>query len=266
MARESPHRIAIANANVPNMVGQISTTMAQAGLNIHNMVNKSKGEMAYTLVDLDSGAAPELIAAHLAHPRRALDPQRPAGGRSARMSDAGPERLRDAIDRVDDGILEALNERAKLAREIGTLKVGQAYRPSARRRCSRASRRRTRARSSAETVALLFREIMSACLALERPITVAYLGPQGTFSERAALKQFGIAPRPLPTPSIDEVFRAVESGGADFGVIPVENSTEGAVGRSLDLMPQTPIKVCGESGGAHPPSTHGEGQPRRSAM
>jgi D-3-phosphoglycerate dehydrogenase len=62
MARESPHRIAIANANVPNMVGQISTTMAQAGLNIHNMVNKSRGEMAYTLVDLDSAAAPEVLA------------------------------------------------------------------------------------------------------------------------------------------------------------------------------------------------------------
>jgi D-3-phosphoglycerate dehydrogenase len=62
MARESPHRIAIANANVPNMLGQISTTMAQASLNIHNMVNKSRGEMAYTLVDLDSAAAPELVA------------------------------------------------------------------------------------------------------------------------------------------------------------------------------------------------------------
>ena len=66
MARESPHRIAIANANVPNMLGQISTTMAQAGLNIHTMVNKSKGEMAYTLVDLDSEAAPDLLA-RIAH-------------------------------------------------------------------------------------------------------------------------------------------------------------------------------------------------------
>src|SRR5437763_15104243 len=66
MTRESPHRIAIANANVPNMVGQISTTMAQAGLNIHNMVNKSRGDMAYTLVDLDSAAAPEVIS-RIAH-------------------------------------------------------------------------------------------------------------------------------------------------------------------------------------------------------
>jgi chorismate mutase / prephenate dehydratase len=95
-------------------------------------------------------------------------------------------------------------------------------------------------------VAFLFREVMSACLALERPITVAYLGPRGTFSERATLKHFGIAADAVPTASIDEVFRSVESGAADFGVVPVENSTEGAVGRSLDLMPQTPMKVCGE--------------------
>jgi len=99
---------------------------------------------------------------------------------------------------------------------------------------------------SDETVARLFREIMSACLALERPITVSYLGPAGTFSEKAALKHFGEGAVTLPCPSIDEVYRAVESGAADFGIVPVENSTEGAVGRSLDLMPQTPLKICGE--------------------
>jgi chorismate mutase / prephenate dehydratase len=87
---------------------------------------------------------------------------------------------------------------------------------------------------------------MSACLALERPITVAYLGPRGTFSERAALKHFGLAAEAVAVAAIDEVFREVESGAADFGVVPVENSTEGAVGRSLDLMPQSPLKVCGE--------------------
>ncbi len=163
------------------------------------------------------------------------------------MSDSGDlERLRNAIDRVDDGILEQLNQRAKLAREIGSLKVGQAYRPEREAQVLRRVKERNPGPLSAETVALLFREIMSACLALERPITVAYLGPRGTFSERAALKHFGLAAEAMPNPSIDEVFRAVESGAADFGVIPVENSTEGAVGRSLDLMPQTPAKVCGE--------------------
>jgi chorismate mutase/prephenate dehydratase len=163
------------------------------------------------------------------------------------MSDPGAlERLREAIDRVDDGILEALNQRAKLAREIGSLKVGQAYRPEREAQVLRRIKEKNPGPLSGETVALLFREIMSACLALERPVTVAYLGPRGTFSERAALKHFGLAAEAMPNPSIDEVFRAVESGGADFGVIPVENSTEGAVGRSLDLMPQTPIQVCGE--------------------
>ncbi|HUQ28325.1 MAG TPA: prephenate dehydratase [Usitatibacter sp.] len=163
------------------------------------------------------------------------------------MSGSGElERLRNAIDRVDDGILEALNQRAKLAREVGSLKVGQAYRPEREAQVLRRIKEGNTGPLSSETVALLFREIMSACLALERPITVAYLGPRGTFSERAAVKHFGLAADAVASPSIDEVFRAVESGAADFGVIPVENSTEGAVGRSLDLMPQTPARVCGE--------------------
>jgi chorismate mutase/prephenate dehydratase len=162
------------------------------------------------------------------------------------MSDAELERLRQAVDRVDDRLLEALNERARLARTIGTLKLGQAYRPEREAQVLRRIKERNPGPLASEMVALLFREIMSACLALERPITVAYLGPKGTFSERAATKHFGLAAVAMPSASIDEVFRAVESGAADFGVVPVENSTEGAVGRSLDLMPQTPMKVCGE--------------------
>ena len=156
------------------------------------------------------------------------------------------ERLRKAIDRIDDTLLETLNERARLARAIGTLKAGQAYRPEREAQVLRRIKERNPGPLGGETVALIFREIMSACLALERPITVAYLGPRGTFSERATLKHFGLAADAVPAVSIDEVFREVESGAADFGVVPVENSTEGAVGRSLDLMPQTPMKVCGE--------------------
>jgi chorismate mutase/prephenate dehydratase len=156
------------------------------------------------------------------------------------------DRLRGEIDRVNDRILELLNERARYARAIGTLKVGQAYRPEREAEVLRRMKERNPGPLSDETVAFLFREIMSACLALERPITVAYLGPAGTFSESAAMKHFGLAAVTQPMPSIDEVYRAVESGAADFGVVPVENSTEGAVGRSLDLMPQTPAKVCGE--------------------
>jgi len=156
------------------------------------------------------------------------------------------ERLRQQIDAVDDRLLQALNERAKLARAIGTLKVGQAYRPEREAQVLRRIKDRNPGPLASETVALIFREVMSACLALERPITVAYLGPRGTFSERATLKHFGLGAEPVPVASIDDVFRQVESGSADFGVVPVENSTEGAVGRSLDLMPQTPMNVCGE--------------------
>ncbi|HEX3062419.1 MAG TPA: prephenate dehydratase [Usitatibacter sp.] len=164
------------------------------------------------------------------------------------MSDQASElaRLRAAIDRVDDAILGSLNERARLARAIGTLKVGQAYRPEREAQVLTRLKETNPGPLSGETVAFLFREVMSACLALERPITLAFLGPKRTFSERAAVKHFGLAAAVQPLDSIDEVFRAVESGAADFGVVPVENSTEGAVGRSLDLMPQTPMKVCGE--------------------
>ena len=162
------------------------------------------------------------------------------------MSAAELERLRGEIDRLNENILELLNERARLARAVGSLKVGQAYRPEREAQVLQRMKELNQGPLSGENVALIFREIMSACLALERPITVSYLGPKGTFSERAAMKHFGLAAETVPVPSIDEVFRHVESGAADFGVIPVENSTEGAVGRSLDLMPQTSAKVCGE--------------------
>jgi chorismate mutase/prephenate dehydratase len=173
---------------------------------------------------------------------RTPSPTLPQGGGSSDEL----QRLREQIDRVDDRILEALNERARLARAVGSLKVGQAYRPEREAQVLRRVKERNEGPLGGETVAFLFREIMSACLALERPITVSYLGPRGTFSERATLKHFGLAADAVPAASIDEVFRSVESGAADFGIVPVENSTEGAVGRSLDLMPQTPMKVCGE--------------------
>lgn len=155
-------------------------------------------------------------------------------------------RLRTEIDALDEEILADLNARASLARKVGSLKVGQAYRPEREAEVLRRIQQLNEGPLPDEVVARLFREIMSACLALERPVTVAYLGPAGTFSERAAVKHFGEGGETLPCASIDEVYRKVESGAADFGVVPVENSTEGAIGRSLDLMPQTPLKVCGE--------------------
>ena len=155
-------------------------------------------------------------------------------------------KLRVEIDALDEDILGKLNARAALARKVGSLKVGQAYRPEREAEVLRRIQQLNEGPLPDEVVARLFREIMSACLALERPVTVAYLGPKGTFSERAAVKHFGEGGVTQPCASIDDVYRSVESGAADFGVVPVENSTEGAVGRSLDLMPQTPLKTCGE--------------------
>jgi chorismate mutase / prephenate dehydratase len=143
-------------------------------------------------------------------------------------------------------LLATLNERAQLARQVGALKVGQAYRPEREAQVLTRIKALNQGPLASETVAKLFREIMSACLAIERPITVAFLGPKGTFSEKAALKQFGLEAELLPCPTIDEVYRATESRAADFGVVPVENSTEGAVGRTLDLMPSTSLHACGE--------------------
>src|SRR5574343_106916 len=97
-----------------------------------------------------------------------------------------------------------------------------------------------------ESITFFFREVMSACLALEEPLGISFLGPLGSFTGSAATKHFGHAARLLPQASIDDVFREVESGHAQYAVVPVENSTEGAVGRSMDLLLATPLKICGE--------------------
>jgi chorismate mutase/prephenate dehydratase len=99
---------------------------------------------------------------------------------------------------------------------------------------------------AAEGITYIWREIMSACRALEAPVRVAYLGPAGTFSEQAAFAQFGQSISKVPCSSIDEVFRAVDAGAADFGVAPVENSSEGAISRTLDLLLDTDLKITGE--------------------
>ena len=156
-------------------------------------------------------------------------------------------KLRSDIDALDETLLANLNTRASLARRVGSLKLGQAYRPEREAEVLRRIQQLNDGPLPDEVVARLFREIMSACLALERPVTVAYLGPPGTFSERAAIKHFGEGGVTVPCASIDDVYRRVESGAADFGIVPVENSTEGAVGRTLDLMPQSPLKICGEA-------------------
>jgi chorismate mutase/prephenate dehydratase len=157
------------------------------------------------------------------------------------------KQLRARIDTLDDELLKLLSERARMAQEVGRAKNGEKiYRPE---REAQIVRRLTDANPGpleGEVVECLFREIMSACRALEQDIRVAYLGPAGTFSQAAVFKQFGHEITALPETDIDACFRSVETGRADFAVVPVENSTEGVISRTLDLIVTSPLKICGE--------------------
>ena len=157
------------------------------------------------------------------------------------------KKFRVQIDSIDDDLLKLINQRAKLAQQIGHAKNGAAVlRPEREAQVLKRMVDTNSGPLSAQSVSTLFTEIMSHCRALEEPLAVAYLGPQGTFSEAAVIKRFGQACRGVSCASIDDVFRKVESGEANYGVVPVENSTEGAVGRTLDLLLQSPLKLCGE--------------------
>jgi chorismate mutase/prephenate dehydratase len=156
-------------------------------------------------------------------------------------------RHRAEIDALDEKIVALLNERANRAAAIGKLKAnGGAYRPEREAEVQRRVAGANRGPLANEALAHLFTEIMSACRSLEEPLSVAYLGPQGTFSEMALAKQFGASVEAQPCSSIDEVFRAAETGAAQYAVVPVENSTDGAIGRTLDLLLATPLKICAE--------------------
>lgn len=155
-------------------------------------------------------------------------------------------RLRGEIDSIDRQVLALVSRRAQLAHRIGQIKQGVVYRPEREAQVLRNLAAENTGPLSERAVKQIFREIMSYCLALEQPLKVGYMGPQGTYSESAALKQFGSAPNFVPLSSIDEVFREVEAGTVDYGVVPVENSTEGAVGRTLDLFLSSQVQVCGE--------------------
>ena len=176
------------------------------------------------------------------------------------MSDAGDnERLaeiRRQIDAIDEKLHALINERAGLALEVGATKfpepvgLSQAprdyYRPEREAEILRMAVARNKGPLKDEEIVRLFREIMSACLAQQEPLKVAFLGPEGTFSQSAVLKHFGHSVRSLAVPSIEEVFHDVEAGVADFGVVPVENSTEGTVSTTLDMLVNTPLHISGE--------------------
>lgn len=159
--------------------------------------------------------------------------------------------VRQEIDSIDAQLLELLNRRARCAQQVGEIKArygeaGHIYRPEREAQVLRRLQALNRGPLPDERITFFFREVMSACLSLEQPLQVAFLGPLGTFSESAAVKHFGHAARLLPCASIDDVFREVEAGHAEYAVVPVENSTEGAVGRTMDLLLQTPLQICGE--------------------
>ena len=161
--------------------------------------------------------------------------------------------LRDRIDEIDCQIGELISSRARCAQRVAEVKKAHAdtdaivyYRPDREAQVLRKAMQRNRGPLDDEAVGRLFREIMSACLALEQPIRVAYLGPEGTFTEQAALKHFGHAAIAQPMAAIDEVFRDVEAGASNYGVVPVENSTEGVVNHTLDSFMDSNLKICGE--------------------
>jgi chorismate mutase / prephenate dehydratase len=155
--------------------------------------------------------------------------------------------LRDQIDALDERLVSLLNERAQLAQRVGEMKNGgPAYRPERETQVLNRVRALGTGPLPAEGLARIYTEIISACRALEASMSVAYLGPPGTFSEEAVVKHFGSSVNGLPCNSIDETFHSVESGAAAYGMVPVENSTEGAVGRTNDLLFLKPAAICGE--------------------
>ena len=167
------------------------------------------------------------------------------------MADPTLEQLRERIDALDEKIQTLLNERAACAQQVAEAKRSEDpdtvfYRPEREAEVLRLVRERNQGPLSDDEVVRLFREIMSACLALEQPLTIAYLGPEGTYTQAAALKHFGHSVQLKSLAAIDEIFREVEAGSADFGVVPVENSTEGAVNHTLDMFIRSPLKICGD--------------------
>ncbi len=160
--------------------------------------------------------------------------------------------VRERIDAIDRELLRLFNERAECALKVGEIKQGDQSEDPVYYRPEREAQILTRLMNendgplSDTDVAGLFREIISCCLNLELPLTVAYFGPEGTYTEAATVKQFGHFAGTRPLASIDEVFREVESGSAHYGVVPVENSTEGMVNHTLDCFLESSVKICAE--------------------
>jgi len=160
-------------------------------------------------------------------------------------------KIRKRISEIDEQLQALINERARFAQQVGVAKGKLAsavdyYRPEREAEILRAIVDRNDGPLRNEEMLRLFREIMSACLAQQEPLKIGFLGPEGTFTQTAVFKHFGHSVRALPFHTIDEVFQEVESGVADFGVVPIENSTEGSVNNTLDMFLTSPLKIAGE--------------------
>ncbi len=159
--------------------------------------------------------------------------------------------LRVEIDALDKKVQTLIGERATLAGEVAEVKKASDdnsvfYRPEREAQVLRSIIDRNESALKGKDMAHIFREIMSACLALEQPLNIAYLGPEGTFTQEAALKHFGHAVSTLDCASIDEIFHQVEKGNAHYGVVPIENSSNGVIGGTVDMLYSQDLKICGE--------------------
>jgi chorismate mutase/prephenate dehydratase len=171
------------------------------------------------------------------------------------MSDDPIVKLRERIDALDEQLLELFNQRAGCAVEVARVKRElnkdpeesiEFFRPEREAQIMKRLQALNQGPLSAQEVARLIREVMSACLALEQPLKIAYLGPEGTYTQTAALKHFGHSVSTAPMSSIPDVFAAVESGQTNYGLVPVENSTEGVISHTLDMFIDSSLRVCGE--------------------
>jgi chorismate mutase/prephenate dehydratase len=159
--------------------------------------------------------------------------------------------IRKRINDIDERLQSLISERATIAQQVGVAKgdLGSAvdyYRPEREAEVLRSVLKRNKGPMRDDEMLRLFREIMSACLAQQEPLKIGFLGPEGTFTQTAVFKHFGHSVRALPFHTIDEVFQEVECGAADFGVVPIENSTEGSVNNTLDMFLTSPLKIAGE--------------------
>ena len=185
--------------------------------------------------------------------KRATTPARAAEPEAGRAA-SSLANIRERIDAVDGQLHALINERARLAQQVGISKHAAGhtvdfYRPEREAQVLRLAlerNQRERGPLRDEEILRLFREIMSACLAQQEPLKIGYLGPEGTFTQQAVLKHFGHSVRALALTSIEEVFHEVEAGDADFGVVPIENSSEGTVNNTLDMFLTSPLRICGE--------------------